>query len=106
MSHRDSAGRTMRTVFVHLKNASESEIEEWLSSLAGRLDDGQWRYPDAITPILYFEFYPNYKREAWPEDYSRLANELGNEPSTTLVSHVSGTVPGTSEVRQFVTAIL
>ena len=90
----------MRTVFAHLKNASDREVAEWLSSFVGlRCSDDMWRYPHAEAPVLYIEFYRDYHSEYEPEEYERLVKELGGEPSTTVVADVSGRADGTTEVK-------
>ena len=96
----------MRSVFVHLKEATEDNAALWLSSFTYAQGlKAPWLYPDSKNATLYINFYRDYQ-EFEPEDYERLIATLGCAPSLSIIADVSGRVDGTTEVKYFVTAAL
>ncbi len=100
----------MRTVFVHLKSATEDECQRFLDEFAVHFAapwGNQWNYPALDDAKLYIEVE---KFNAWderePEDIQRVLNALGGNCTASIVADVSGRHPGDEEVRALVLAAL
>ncbi len=92
----------MRSVFVHLEDASEREVQTLLDNLY----PGQ-RHPWIAAlngdPCLYIEILDPTKYAGWSE----IAEVFGGRSfSVSVGADVSGRHPGDWEVREFVTILL
>ena len=95
----------MRSVFVHLREATEVEVAEYLSQMYAAGGEQQWTMRDRKDdPLLYIGFYRDMNTEFETEDYFSLLEKLGGEPSLSIVAYVSGA--GAEEARKFACDIL
>lgn len=99
----------MRSIFIHLKNASKTEIREYLDTITSKPNGTSgvdWLVvSEEGDPVLYVAFYNDYE-EFEPQDWNNLLLVLGNEPSVSIVADISGRHSGTGEVFEFVEKIL
>jgi hypothetical protein len=97
----------MRSVFVHLVDATRESVSARLSEFAEPVGDDEWRFPRASSsPVLYIGFYEDLEIESEPEDIESLRASLGQMPSVIVAADISGRVPGDVEARQFVEYLL
>jgi hypothetical protein len=96
----------VRSVFVHLRDATENEVAEFLQRTYPFQQGPPWICDAAGDPCLYIDFYRDRLREMEPEDMVALATALGGEPATSVVADVSGRHYGDEQVRSFVTTML
>jgi len=96
----------MRSVQVHLINASPEDVRAALSEFAQQHAPEQWLYPCAARrPSLYIEFFTDFSAYQ-PDDFDRLERALGKRPDISVIADVSGRVPGHVEIRAFVECLL
>ena len=99
----------MRSILVHLKNASKSEVIELLNTITSKPNGStgvDWLIAsEKDDPVLYIGFYNDYE-EFEPEDWNNLLAILGNKPSVSIYADISGRHSGTEEVFTFVERVL
>ena len=96
----------MRSVFLHLRQASESEVAEVLRGLYPRQAGPPWIAEVEGDACLYVNFDAGGASEQGPDEWARLVGVLGGEPSVSLQCDVSGRYPGDEQVSHFVTEML
>lgn len=97
----------MRGIIVHFRKACEEEIKKWLNTnFSRRIEYSDWVFPNNANPILWMGIYQDCLTELEPEEYSKLIEALGKEPSTSVAVEISGRVDGTKELNDFVLQIL
>ena len=96
----------MRSVLVHLKNATEQQVAEFLTAHYTSYAGASWTQDVANDPCLYVEIYRDLVGEAEPQDIAALKSMLGASPSVSIIVDVSGRYPGDQQVREFVSALL
>ena len=95
----------MRSVFIHLSDADEAQVESFLDeSYPGQRKP--WTHPSNTDEILYIDLYRELRAEVDDSEFEAIVTTLGGEPTSSLVAHVSGRHDGTAEVYAFVTACL
>jgi len=100
----------MRSVIVYLKDASESEVADFLSAAYTFQDDPkwpQWVLEKQDKVFLYIYFYRDMESEFEVEDRLALVEHFGgNEPTVCVIADVSGSRAGTDEVKEFACTLL
>ena len=96
----------MRTVFVHLRNATMDQVEEFLDRTYPSPKGSGWIYSIDGDPCLYIDFYRDLNSEAEPEEIVNLVTALGGHPTVSVGADVSGRHPGDLEVGEFVRRFL
>ena len=95
----------MRSVFVFLRETTESEV-------AAHLDR---TYPSQREPWVmlvdgdayhYIDFYRAGPREHEPEDWANIVQQFGGEPAVSVGADVSGRHPGDEQAAEFVADLL
>jgi hypothetical protein len=96
----------VRSVFVHLRDATEHEVAVFLQRTYPFQNGPPWICDAAGDPCLYIDFYRDRMIEFEREDLVALASALGREPATSVIADVSGRHSGDEQVRSFVTTML
>lgn len=96
----------MRSVFAHLVGVTREAVSAKLSEVAERIDNPEWRFPDARAHTLEIGFYDDLTMETEPEELEALRAAPGQSPDAIVYANVSGRVPGDAEARLIVTFLL
>jgi len=96
----------MRTVVVHLRNATQALIEDFLARTYTRQKGPPWICDVDGDPCLYIHIYRDMELEFEPEEIAQLRDELGGEPTVSIAADVSGRHEGGKQVREFVFKLL
>jgi hypothetical protein len=96
----------MRTVFVHLRNATQEQVEAFLERTYTRQHGPPWIGECDCDACLYINIYHDLRSEAEPEELASLHKELGGEPTVSVSADVSGRHRGDEQVRDFVSKLL
>jgi hypothetical protein len=96
----------MRTVLVHLRDATELEVKDYLVRAYPLQPDPPWVCATSGDPVLYVDFYRDIEWEFSAALRDALRRELGCDPATSVAVDVSGRHSGDEEVRCFVNSIL
>ena len=96
----------MRTIFVHLLEATEEQVASFLTEAFPSQKGSPWIVAVAGDPCLYIRFCRNWQAESEPQEIECLRAALGGDPSVSLSADVSGRHPGDAEVREFVFLVL
>jgi hypothetical protein len=97
----------MRSVVIHLVNATRDAVRTHLTQFAQPEDGDRWLYPPAASqPSLYIEFYEKYEREVAADELLSLTSALGEGTRLSILANVSGRVPGDVEVQAFAECLL
>ena len=95
----------MRSVFVLLRETTESEVEAHLNRT----------YPSQREPWvmlvngdahLYICFYRDGPSQHEPEEWANIVQQFGGEPAVSVGADVSGRHPGDEQVAEFVADLL
>lgn len=95
----------MRSVIIHLVGVTRDAVRVQLSEFASGSGDC-WVYPPGSNAALYLAFYDDLLREADPEFLEKLEASLGRLPDVSVMTDISGRIPGTTEVREFAAFLL
>ena len=97
----------MESVFVHLRDASESEVADYLARTYPFCPGPNWIMDVAGDPALYIDFYRDLESELEDEEKMSLAQCLSHMPTVSVVADISGRhLTGDSHVRDFVCGLL
>jgi len=96
----------MRTVFVHLRNAAEDQVEDFLGRAYPLQEGPPWICAVEGDPCLYIQMYRELAREAAREELAGLRKSLGDGPTVSVIAEVSGRHAGDLQVRDFVSKLL
>ena len=96
----------MRSILIHLRNATEKDIAAFLQQACSSSQARPWLVGRAGSPVLYIDFYHDIDKEYEAEDLLDLTACLQGKPRASVIVDVSGSVPGNKEVREFVCSIL
>lgn len=96
----------MRTIFVHLREATEEQVASFLSEAFPNQKGPPWILSVAGDAHLYIRFCRNWQAESEAEEIECLRAMLGGKPSVSLSADVSGRHSGDAEMREFVSRIL
>ena len=96
----------MRTIVVHLRSATEDQVEGFLKRTYPMQDGPPWISAIDGDACLYIEIYRDLASEADPQEVASLRKALGDEPTVSVMANVSGRHPGGPEVRDFVSRLL
>lgn len=96
----------MRSVFVHIIDASRDAVCARLTEFAEPVGN-EWQFPrGSAAPLLYIGFYQELELESEPQDIELLKASLGRLPDLSVCADISGRIPGDAEARQFVAFLL
>jgi hypothetical protein len=96
----------MRSVFVHLRAATEAEVIPFLDASYPYQPGPTWICAVDDDPCLYIDFYRDHAAESAPEDHAALLRAFGGLLPVSLVANVSGRWPGDEQARDFVRLFL
>ena len=96
----------MRSFFVHLRDATEREVTEFLQRTFPFQQGPPWIYEVDGDPCLYIAFYRDRQMEFESEELVALSKALGKAPTTSIMADVSGRHAGDDHVRYFIAKIL
>jgi hypothetical protein len=96
----------MRTIIVHLRSATEEQVEQFLTRTYPRQNGPPWICDVNGDACLYIKIYRDLNIESQPEEIALLHTQLGGEPQVSVSADVSGRHPGDEQVRDFVYRIL
>jgi hypothetical protein len=102
---REGSG-SVRSILVHLREATEAEVATFLARQYPAQPGPPWILERSGDPVLCIDFYGDLNQEFEVEDYFRLLEHLGGDPSVSVIADVSGRHPGDTEVVQFVRTLL
>jgi hypothetical protein len=96
----------MRTVIVHLRNATEEQVEQFLSNTYPAQEGPPWVCFVEGDACLYIDVYRHLAIEFEPERVAALHSALGCAPSVSVSADVSGRHAGDEQVGDFVFKLL
>jgi hypothetical protein len=96
----------MRSVVVHLRDTTESEVAAFLQQAYPSQQGPTWIAQASGDACLYIDFHPCSPSATPPEEWQAIVREFGGAPAVSVIADVSGRHPGGDQVREFVTRLL
>jgi hypothetical protein len=96
----------MRTILVHLREALEEEVTDYLSHTYPFQPGPPWVLDAAGDAVLYINLYQDLGTEYSDEDKMALVEFLDREPMVSVSVDISGRHDGDHEIRAFVSGLL
>src|SRR5882724_6249983 len=96
----------MRSVWLHLRSASEEQVVNFLKHTYTRQKGPPWICDVRGDACLYIDIDREMELELEPELLAKLRKELKGGPTVSVVADVSGRHSGDKQVREFVSALL
>ena len=72
------------SIIVHLSQATDSELTDFLNGQAERIGPEDWRYPNEAEYTVSLYLYPSILNECDPDDVQAICDRLGGRPATSL----------------------
>jgi hypothetical protein len=96
----------MRSIFVHLRDASESEVAAFLQETYPFQQGPVWISEVVGDACLYIDFFRPDQDGGVPSEWDDIARDFGEVPTVNVIADVSGRHPGDEQIRGLVTALL
>ena len=96
----------MRTIIVHLRKATEQQVEQFLTRTYPFQKGPPWICDIRGDACLYIKIYRDLNIESHAEEIALLHTHLGGEPTVSVIADVSGRHPGDEQIRDFVYRLL
>ena len=96
----------MRTILVHLRDAHEKDVADYLNHTYPVQPGPPWILDAAGDAVLFINFYRDLGTEYSDEDMTALVKFLGREPKISVSVDISGRHKGNQEIRAFVCGLL
>jgi len=96
----------VRSIIVHLRNATEPEVAKFLAETYPTQKGPPWICEINGDACLHIDVYRDGLLEYGIEGLQELKQSLGYTPTVSIGADVSGRHPGDDQVRSFVSTIL